>query len=100
MYNIEETQHHFNELKKTVDSVKSLTGPVYDCGHSNQFQDIIKHTEKLQNLKNSGDGFADNGRQNKVLYIIFYPINRVSHGVRSVSIDGRLQMPWSGNGVN
>ncbi len=50
MYDLEESRHHFNELQKSVDTIKSLTGPVYACDHKNTFQEIGKHAEKLQYL--------------------------------------------------
>ena len=51
VYNIEETKHHFNELNKAVESVKTLAGPVYDVDSSHKFQEMEHIVADLKMLQ-------------------------------------------------
>ena len=50
VYEIGSPQHHYAEMIRNVESIKNLTGPVYSVEHVNQYEELIKHTEKLEKL--------------------------------------------------
>ena len=50
MFNIERA-HHFAEIEKGIDKMKSLTGPMYEIERKHNYSEIEKRCEKLEKLE-------------------------------------------------
>ena len=50
IYLMDDTRHHYSEVFKNVDELKTLTGPVFNIDNKHCYVEIIKNVEKIEKL--------------------------------------------------
>ena len=51
--------HHFSEIMKSIDSIKTMSGPVYDLGQDSKHScnEVTKTVDRIKTLAYPGDPF-------------------------------------------
>ena len=54
--------HHFSEIMKSIDSIKTMSGPVYDLGQDSKHScnEVTKTVDRIKTLAYPGDPFKQN----------------------------------------
>ena len=50
VYVTDDYKHHFSEIDKHVETLKTLAGPVYDVAHSCKFSELISKVDNIKSL--------------------------------------------------